>query len=328
MRTALPGTVAVMLAAIALAAPAQAQVPGGDSAPSRPITLVVPIAAGGGMDTIGRAIAEKLQERLKQTVVVENRTGAGGVVGVDYVAKAAPDGRTLLLMDISTVLHKWLHKNVPFDVVEDFVPIAQIATTPILLFASPSLPVNDVKELIAHAKANPGKLSAGTPGIGSPHHLALAMLNVAAKIDITHVPYRGTAPALNDLLGGQIPMIWATPNALVQFVESGKVKALGVASPQRIALLPQVPTIAESALRGFDVGVWFGIAAPARTPRELTARVESELAEITRLPDLQKRLTALGYDLAFASGDRFRDLIATDHKRYGTVIREAGITAN
>jgi len=288
----------------------------------------VPIAAGGGMDTIGRAIAEKLQERLKQTVVVENRTGAGGVVGVDYVAKAAPDGRTLLLMDISTVLHKWLHKNVPFDVVEDFVPIAQIATTPILLFASPSLPVNDVKELIAHAKANPGKLSAGTPGIGSPHHLALAMLNVAAKIDITHVPYRGTAPALNDLLGGQIPMIWATPNALVQFVESGKVKALGVASPQRIALLPQVPTIAESALRGFDVGVWFGIAAPARTPRELTARVESELAEITRLPDLQKRLTALGYDLAFASGDRFRDLIATDHKRYGTVIREAGITAN
>ena len=226
------------------------------------------------------------------------------------------------------MLHKWLHKNVPFDVIEDFVPIAQIATTPILLFASPLLAVTDVKELIAYATANPGKLSAGTPGIGSPHHLALAMLNVVAKIDITHVPYRGTAPALNDLLGGQIPMIWATPNALVQFVEMGKVKPLGVASPQRIALLPQVATIAESVLPGFDVGVWFGIAAPARTPRELTGRMEKELAEISRLPDLQARLTALGYGLEFAGGDRFRDLIATDHKRYGTVIREAGITPN
>jgi tripartite-type tricarboxylate transporter receptor subunit TctC len=231
------------------------------------------------------------------------------------------------------VLHKWLHKNVPFDVVEDFVPIAQIATTPILLFASPSLAnsspaVTDVKELIAYAKANPGKLSAGTPGIGSPHHLALAMLNVAAKIDITHVPYRGTAPALNDLLGGQIPMIWATPNALVQFVETGKVKPLGVASPRRIALLPQVPTIGESALPGFDVGVWFGIAAPGKTPRELAVRLEKELAEIVGLPDLQKRLTPLGYDLAFADSDRFRVVIANDHKRYGVVIREAGIAPN
>jgi tripartite-type tricarboxylate transporter receptor subunit TctC len=327
MRGARASVVAVILTVTGLVAPAQAQAPSGDSATGI-ITLVVPIAAGGGMDTIGRAIAEKLQERLKQPVVVENRTGAGGAVGVDYVAKAAPDGRTLLLMDISAVLHKWLHKSVPFDVTEDFTPIAQVATTPILLFANPALPVADVKQLIAYARANPGKLSAGTPGIGSPHHLAAAMLNVAAKIDITHVPYRGTAPALNDLMGGQIPMIWATPNAVVQFVEAGKVKPLGVASRQRIALLPQVPTISENALPGFDVGVWFGIAAPARTPSEITARLEKELGEITRLPDVQKRLTALGYDLDFVAGDRFRDLISADHKRYGTVIREAGIEPN
>jgi tripartite-type tricarboxylate transporter receptor subunit TctC len=318
----------VIIAAIGLVAPAQAQAPAGDTASARAITLVVPIAAGGGMDTIGRAIAEKLQERLKQPVVVENRTGAGGVVGVDYVAKAAPDGRTLLLMDISSVLHKWLHKSVPFDVIEDFAPIAQVATTPILLFANPALPVADVKQLIAYAKANPGKLTAGTPGIGSPHHLAAAMLNVAAKVDITHVPYRGTAPALNDLLGGQIPLIWATPNAVVQFVETGKVKPLGVASLQRIALLPQVPTVSENALPGFNVGVWFGIAAPAKTPREFTARLEKELGEITRLPDLQKRLTGLGYDVEFAGSERFRDLIAADHERYGMVIREAGIEPN
>jgi tripartite-type tricarboxylate transporter receptor subunit TctC len=325
MRPAWQLLIAVVATSTGLATAAHAQAPAADT---RPITLVVPIAAGGGMDTIGRAIAERLQEKLKQTVVVENRVGAGGAVGVDYVAKAAPDGRTLLLMDISAVLHKWLHKSVPFDVVEDFAPIAQVATTPILLFANPSLPVADVKELIAHAKANPGKLSAGTPGIGSPHHLAAAMLNVAAKIDITHVPYRGTAPALNDLLGGQIPLIWATPNAVVQHIEAGKVKPLAAASAQRVAILPQVPTIAENAIPGFNVGVWFGIAAPAKTPREFTERVGRELGEIAALPDVQKKLAPLGYDLNFVGAERFRALIANDHKRYGEVIREAGIERN
>jgi tripartite-type tricarboxylate transporter receptor subunit TctC len=154
------------------------------------------------------------------------------------------------------------------------------------------------------------------------------MLNSGAKIDITHVPYRGTAPALNDLLGGQIPLIWATPNAVIQFVEAGKVKALATASPQRIALLPQVPTIAESALPGFDVGVWFGIAAPAKTPRETVERLSKEIGEITKLPEVQKRLSPLGYDLDFAGSEALRDLIASDHKRYGAVIREAGIAPN
>jgi tripartite-type tricarboxylate transporter receptor subunit TctC len=154
------------------------------------------------------------------------------------------------------------------------------------------------------------------------------MLNRAAGIDITHVPYRGTAPALNDLLGGQIPLIWATPNALVQFVEAGKVKPLATASLERIAILPQVPTIAESALPGFNVGVWFGIAAPAKTSRETVERLAGEIGEITRLPDVRKRLSALGYDIDFAGSDALRDLIASDHKRYGAVIREAGITPN
>ena len=280
------------------------------------------------MDTIGRTLAERLQDRLKQPVVVENRVGAGGVVGTDSVAKAAPDGRTLLLIDISSVLHKWLHKSVPFDVVADFAPIAQVATTPLLLFANPSLPVSDVKELIAHAKANPGKLAVGTPGIGSPHHLAAAMLNVAAGIDITHVPYRGTAPALNDLVGGQIPMIWATPNVLVPFVEAGKVKPLGVASLARIAVLPKAATISENALPGFNVGVWFGIAAPAKTPRDVVDRLGREIGEIARLPEVQKKLSPLGYELAFADGESLRRLIAADHERYGKVIRDAGIAPN
>jgi tripartite-type tricarboxylate transporter receptor subunit TctC len=317
--------IAVLLAA-GIAIPGFAQAPAGDSA--RPITLVVPIAAGGGMDTLGRAIAEKLAERLAQPVVVENRTGAGGVVGVDYVAKAAPDGRTLLLMDISAVLHKWLHKSVPFDVVADFVPVAKIATTPLLLFANPKLLASDATELITYAESIPGKVAVGTPGIGSPHHLALAMLSVEAKINLVHVPYRGTAPALNDLLGGQIPLIIATPNALMPFVEARKVKPLAVLSRERIAILPQVPTVSENALPGFDVGVWFGIAAPAKTPREITDRLARELAAITRLPDVEKRLSALGYDLGFVGSDGFRNLIAADHKRYGEVIRSAGIEPN
>src|SRR4029077_14733727 len=274
MRTAQKLSFLGLGVAIAVAAGASAQAPVGDT---RPVTLVVPIAAGGGVDTIGRIFAAQLAERLKQPWVVENRPGAGGVVGLDSVAKAVPDGHTMVVIETSAVLQKWLHKNVPFDVVADFAPVAQMATTPLLLFASAALPVANVTELIAYAKANPGKLSVGTPGIGSPHHLAAAMLNAAAGIDITHVPYRGTAPALNDLLGGQIPLIWATPNAVIQFVETGKVKALATASAQRIAILPQVPTIAENALPGFDVGVWFAIAAPAKTPRDIVERLGKEI---------------------------------------------------
>jgi tripartite-type tricarboxylate transporter receptor subunit TctC len=225
---------ALGVAATAASIDASAQSPD-----TRPVTLVVPIAAGGGVDTIGRIFAAQLAERLKQPWVVENRPGAGGVVGLDSVAKAVPDGHTMVVIETSAVLQKWLHKNVPFDVVADFAAVAQMATTPLLLFASAALPVSNVTELIAYAKANPGKLSVGTPGIGSPHHLAGAMLNAATGIDITHVPYKGTAPALNDLLGGQIPLIWATPNVVMQYVEAGRIKPLAVGSLQRIALLPK-----------------------------------------------------------------------------------------
>jgi len=292
---------------------------------TRPVTLVVPIAAGGGVDTIGRIFAAQLGDRLKQAWVVENRPGAGGLIGLDSVAKAAPDGHTLVVIETSSVLQKWLHKSVPFDVVADFSPVAQMATTSLVLFANPSLPAANVKELIAYAKANPGKLSVGTPGIGSPHHLAAAMLNARAGVDIVHVPYKGAAPSLNDLLGGQIPLIWATPTAVMQYVEAGKVKPLAVASRERIALLPNVPTLAESGMSGFDVTIWFGIAGPAKTPRDVVGRVSREIAAVDALPELKTKTAPLGYELHYLDSKQLAEQIVDDHTRYGKVIRDAGI---
>lgn len=311
----------MLLAAILLLAmPAQAQIGSG-----RTITIVVPIGAGGGVDAMGRLIAEKFQERLKQTVVVENRPAAGGMVGADSVAKAAPDGNTLLLMESSAVLHKWLHKNVPFDVVSDFTPIARVAISPLILIANPSFGPNNAREMIALAKAEPGKLSAGTPGIGTPHHLALTMLNALAKIDIVNVPYRGAALVLNDVLAGQLPMGWVAPTAAMPHVASGKLKILGVASAKRPASLPNVPTIAESGVPGFDVEIWFGVAAPAKAPPDLVARLGKEVAEIVAQPDTQERIQKFGLAAAYADGAAFREQIRVDHERFGKIIREAGI---
>ena len=213
---------------------------------------------------------------LKQPVVVENRTGAGGMVGADSVAKATPDGHTILLMESSAVLHKWLHKNVPFDVITDFAPIAQVATSPLFLIAHPSLPANNVRELIDLARKSPGKLSVGTPGVGTPHHLAMLMMNVGAKIDIVHVPYRGTGPSLNDVLGGQIPLIWASPIAVMPHVATGKLKLLGTASAKREPAIPDLPTVAESGVPDFAIEIRYGIAAPAKTPPAVVAQFENE----------------------------------------------------
>jgi tripartite-type tricarboxylate transporter receptor subunit TctC len=293
--------------------------------PKRPVNLVVPIAAGGAVDTAARIVAEKLQEKLQESVVVENRPGAGSVIGTSFVAKAAPDGHTLLLMEPGAVLAKWLNKTVPFDVTTDFGPIAMVATSPLVLFAHPSVASHDIKELIAYSKANPRKLSVGTPGVGTPHHLAAAWLNAAAKIDITHVPYRGAAPALNDLLGGQIPLIWASPVAVMPFVEQGKVKMLAISTPERFPLMSNVPTVAENGVPGFDIVNWFGVAAPAGVRADVVSKVGEAVRAVTELPDVQRRMSTLGFSLDYRDSDRFRDLIITDHRRYGAIIREAGI---
>jgi tripartite-type tricarboxylate transporter receptor subunit TctC len=321
----LPRRQFLYLAAGAAALPAVPRMARAQTYPTRPITLVVPVAAGGGVDTAARILSERLQEKLKQSVVVENRPGAGSMIGANFVAKANPDGHTLLLMEPAAVLAKWMNKTVPYDVTNDFTPIALVATQPLVLFAHPSLPVNNVKELIAYSKANPGKLSVGTAGVGSPHHLAAAWLNTAAKIEIAHVPYRGAAPALNDLLGGQIPLIWALSVAVMPFVEQSKVKALAVSTQQRFPLLPQVPTVAESAVPGFDVDFFYGIAAPAKAQPGVVARIRDAIREITELHDVRARMSALGMSVDFRDSEQFRDLIAREYQKYGVVVREAGI---
>ena len=231
-------------------------------------------------------------------------------------------------MESSVVLSKWLHKSVPFDITSDFTPIARVATNPLVLFAHPSLPANDVKELIAYSKANPGKLSVATSGAGTPHHLAVLMLNAAAGIDITHVPYRGTTPALNDLLSGQVPLMWSTPVGVMQFVEQGKVKTLGVTTPQRVAILPHVATLAENAVPGFDLQAWLGIAAPAGAPPDVVARLSQAIREITEMPEVQRRMAAMGQNLDFRNSDEYRERLASDHQKFGAIIRAAGIEPN
>jgi tripartite-type tricarboxylate transporter receptor subunit TctC len=321
----LPGRECLRLAASVAAIVILPAIGAGQTYPTRPITLVVPVAAGGGVDTAARILSERLQEKLKQPVMVENRPGAGSMVGAGFVAKSPPDGQTLLLMEPAAVLAKWMNKTVPYNVTNDFMPIALFATQPLVLFAHPSLPANDVKELIAYARAHPGALSVGTAGVGSPHHLAAAWLNAAAQIEITHVPYRGAAPALNDLLGGQIPLIWALSVAVMPFVEQGKVKALAVSTQQRVVQLPQVPSIAESAVPGFDINFFYGVAAPAKVKPDVVARVQEAIREITEVPDVRARMSQLGMSVDFRASAQFRELIAGEYRKYGMVAHQAGI---
>ena len=313
--------VAALLALAFLTKPAAAQ----DDLPHR-IVLVVPFGPGSGVDFVGRMVAEKLSERLAEPVVVENRPGAGGMTGEDWVARSDPDGSTLLLMEASVVLQKWLHKSVPFDVNTDFAPISRVATSTLFLCAQASFPPNTIHELVALAKSEPGKLSAGTPGVGSPHHLALLLFNSLAKINIVNVPYRSAAASVNDLLAGQIPMVWTGLTAVMPHLQAGTVKLLGSASEQRLSLVPNVPTFAEEGVPGVVVNNWFGVAGPAKTPPGVVAHLGKELALVAADPDFKKRMLDLAFEANYLDASRFGSEIGDNSERFGKLIRDAGIT--
>ena len=257
--------------------------------------------------------------------MVENHPGAGGMPGAEYVAHAQPDGGTLLLMDSATVLQKWLHKAVPFNVLTDFAPVAKMTNSTLLLCAQASFQCNSIRELVALARSEPGKLSCGTSGIGSPHHLDLLLFNSLAHINIVNVSYRSSLAAVNDLLGGQIPLAWSGLTAVGGHIKAGKLKALGSASERRDPNAPNVPTFAEEGVPGVVVNNWFGIAAPAKTPGDVVAKLSKELAVVAEDPDYAQRLKTGAFQATYLDPQQFSAEIRDDSEHFGKVIRDAGI---
>ena len=267
------------------------------SYPDRPIRIIVPFAAGGGSDVVARAVAPKLTDKLGQSVVVENRTGAGGSLGATVVARAPADGYTLLLGSSSEIAqYPNVASNVPYDPQRDFTPIALLATVPYVLTVIETLPVKSVAELLDLARRNPGQLNYGSAGPGSGTHLAMALLTWKTGTTMTHVPYRGSAPAMTDLLGGQIPLSFDTVVAAVPQIQAGKIKALAVTTARRSSLLPDVPTIAESGYPGFDMGSWAALVGPKGLPADVKARLAAALKTVMEMPAVQDKLKTMGFE--------------------------------
>jgi tripartite-type tricarboxylate transporter receptor subunit TctC len=311
------------LATLVVAPCAQAQAQG---YPNKPIKIIVPFAVAGIADTFARLIGQKLSDTWGQPVVIENRTGAGGNIGADAVAKAAPDGYTLLMSNIGThAVNIHLMKSMPFDPVKDFVPIAHVLDAEGLMVVHPDVKAKNVAEVIALAKSQPGKLTYASGGTGTTSHLAGEMFKSAAKVDIVHVPYKGNSPAITDLVGGQTTMAFATMPTVMPMVKAGRLRALAVIGTSRAAALPEVPTVAESGLPGFAVSNWIGLFAPAGTPVEIVKRVHAEVQKIMQSPEVVKRLETEGAKFLPMTAEQFADFQKAELAKWGKAIREAGI---
>jgi tripartite-type tricarboxylate transporter receptor subunit TctC len=295
------------------------------SYPSHPVKIVVPFPAGGSNDIIARILAQKLTERDGQTFLVENRGGAGGNIGSDAVAGSDPDGYTLLLTAPPPLtINIALYKDLKYDPAMAFAPVALVASVPIVLAVHPSLGVKDVKELVALAKAKPGTLNFGSSGNGSTNHLAGELLKSMTGIDIVHIPYKGAAPAMNDLIAGHIPMMFDNMPAVLPQVQGKFINAIAVAGAQRASALPDVPTVAESGVPGFEASAWFGLVAPANTPAAVLAKLEGDVGAILKMPDVQKRFSELGAEPGTLSGAPFGKFLADETAKWTKIIRASG----
>jgi tripartite-type tricarboxylate transporter receptor subunit TctC len=311
----------VVLAALGLAAgdaPAQTY-------PSKPIRIVVPFAAGGAVDAVARIFSAKLQESLAQPVIVENRAGAGGVTGSDLVAKSPPDGYTILQNTNGQAISPAIYRTLPFDTLKDFIPVTQLVATSTVLVANPKVPAKSVKDLIALAKANPGKLNYGMTGVGNSLHLTMEMLKRAAGIDIQAIPYRGDALLNPALIAGEIDVAIVPIGTIVPLIEGGQLRALAVNSAKRSPVLPNVPTVSEDAIPGFEAAGWQGYFVPAGTPREIIARIQRETAKAVAAADTEARLKAMGNDPVASTPDEFDAKFRADVAKFQQVVREAGI---
>lgn len=297
--------------------------------PSKPVRLVVPMAAGGNGDIIARLIGQDLTTLLGQPMLVENKPGAGGNIGADAVAKSPPDGYTLVLGAVGThAINASLYKKMPYDILRDFAPVTMMASVPNVLVVPASLPVNSVKELIAYGKQNPGKLNFASSGAGSSIHLSGEMFKTMTDIDMAHVAYKGSAPALTDLLGGNVQLMFDNLPTSLPHIQSGKLKALAVTSLQRSPSLPNVPTMVESGLAGFEAGSWFGVLAPANTPRDVVALLDRDIQRSLAQPETRRKLTDKGFQPNVKGPEEFRTYIGQEISKWRKIVQTSGATAD
>jgi len=296
--------------------------------PSRPVKLIVPFTPGTGIDILSRAIGQKLQERWGRAVVIDNRPGASGNIGTDAGAKAPADGHTLVMTVNALAINAGLYKNLPYNPVKDFAPVGRVALGTLGLTVIPSVPATSVKEFVAMAKAQPGALFYGSPGNGTPHHLAMELLKSATGIDLIHVPYKGSAGLVADMLGGHISIMFLPVHVAMPHVKSGKLRVLAVSTATRSPVAPSVPTIAESGVPGYEVDMWYGLLAPAGTPKEIIAQINADVTAVLAMPDVRDTLTRQGLEPAPSSPEQFGALIRTDIAKWAKVIKDAGISAD
>jgi tripartite-type tricarboxylate transporter receptor subunit TctC len=313
---------ALLVACLACVSPAHGQ--DAKDYPSKPIRFIVPYPPAGGTDVVARILSEPLAAVLGQPIIIDNRGGAAGNLGTDVAAKAAPDGYTVLFTLSSHTINPKLYEKLPFDVERDFVPISLAALSPQILVAHPSVPVNNVRELIALAKREPGKLNYASVGTGSPGHIAGELLKLKTGIDIVHVPYKGGGPAVTDTLGGQVQLLFVTLPAAMQYVKAGKLRALAIASDKRSAVAPDIPTIAET-VPDCVVNSWYGALAPAKTPPAIVAKLQAAFVKVLAMPEVKEKLFAQGAEAQSSTSAEFAQRIQDELKQWEYVIREAKI---
>ena len=308
-------------ALVAVILPSHAQ-----SYPSKPVRYVVAFAAGDSPDIVARLVGDRLSRMWDQQVVVENRTGAGGTIAGNFVAKSPPDGYTLFHCNIaSNAIALALYAKLPYDGLRDFAPISRIGMTPNALIVHPSMPANSLKEFVAYARANPGKISYGHGGVGASPHLSMELFKSIAHIDVVHIAYKGASPALADLIGGQIPAMISNVPALLPYVQAGKIRVLAVTGPARVPQLASVPTMIESGFDGFIVTSWYGMCAPAGTPQPILDKLHTDLVKVLQMPDLLQRFADLVVEAAPQSRDEFAAFMRDEATRWAQVVKDAGI---
>jgi len=292
--------------------------------PNKTIRMIVPFAAGGPTDVIARTVAQKLTESLGQQVVIDNRAGSGGNIGTDIVAKAAPDGYTLLMAIVGHVINASLYSKLPYDPVKDFAPITLTGAATIIMVAHPSVPARSIKELIALAKAKPGQLNLASPGSGTPHHLAGELFKIMAGVDMVHIPYKGAAPAVADLLGGQVSLAVVSLPAALPHVKAGKLTALGITSDRRSAVAPAVPTFAEAGLPGYGLENWYGALAPAGTPREVVSKLNGTMVRALQMTDVKERLNGQGFEIRTSTPEQFAAYLKSEAVKWAKIVKISG----